>query len=156
MISVKVKRGKTYGKVVRNLRTLNGSKVDVGHFGDSGVHYSGLTYVELLRMWARGIESKGVGGRIIQDVRKQFIFKFLMSGEAKRHPQIMAAVARWFNGADQANLVDYLLNALGHALVDEYRDMFNVKQGPFMDGTDTPLFETGDLQEATKYKIKKR
>lgn len=156
MLKVTVKREEdAFKNTLNNLTKLNDSEVEVGHFEDSGLHYSGMSYVELLEYWARGVEMRGTAGRVIQDVRKQFIFNFLMSGQAQNHPKIMSAVATWFNGADKRDLTDYLLHELGDALVDEYKATFNVYQGPFMDGTTTPLYETGDLKNKTTYKTKR-
>ena len=148
-------KGKTLSKILRSVKALNNQKVEVGHFKSQGVHYSGMTYPELLLFWFVGVESEGASGRIRQDVRSQFVFEYFNGNRINQDPLIKTAINDWSKNAMVKGNPTKFLDTVGKILRDEYKTTFNVRQGPFMNGTVTPLFETGELAEATAYRTSK-
>lgn len=148
-------KGKTLSKILRSVKALNNQKVEVGHFRSQGMHYSGMTYPELLLFWFVGVEEPGIAGRIRQDVRSQFVFQYFNSNRVNHDPLIKAAIGDWSKNAMIRSNPTKFLDTVGKILRDEYETTFNVRQGPFMNGTVTPLFETGELAGTTAYRTSK-
>lgn len=145
------KKGKKLDKILKNIQKLNKQVLEVGHFSDQGLHYSGMTYPELLAYWARGITVSGVGGRVIQDPKSQFIFQYLSTHDFSKNVRIKAALDKWYRNLTN-NPNPSLLDNVGLVLQEEYKDVFGIFKGPYMAGTDTPMLETGDLQDNVTYR----
>lgn len=150
-----VRKGKKFDKLKRSIKNLNKEFVQVGHFGEQGVHYSGMTYPQLLAFWFIGVEQDGSMGRLRQDVRGQFTFDYFLRKQIARDPKMKAALNKWADRALSGDNTATLLDDVGEILRREYALTFNVKQGPHMLGTETPLFETGELAGTSAYKTSK-
>lgn len=149
------KRGKSLEKLIKNVKRLNGQSVQVGHFQEQGIHYSGMSYPELLQYWFVGVEVQGFAGRLRQDVRSQFIHDYFNSDKISKDPRITEAINDWKREALHRDNAKTMLDKVGRVLMTEYQQKFNVKQGPHMNGTATPLYETGELASSTAYKTSK-
>ena len=149
------KGSKDLERLLKSVKDLHREKVEVGHFQSQGLHYSGMTYPELLQFWAIGVAKEGTGGRIRQDVRAQFSFKFMNTKRVAKDPVLKAALSKWAKNADKGIPTASLLDEVGNRLRQEYRTFFNVIASPHMKGTATPLFETGELAESTAYRTSK-
>ena len=150
-----VHKGKMFEKLRRSVRGLNNQYVKVGHFAEQGLHYSGLSYPQLLAFWFIGVEQSGTMGRLRQDVRGQFTFNYFLSRQIARDPKMKLALKNWAKKAMSGDRTASLLDDIGEILRREYSLTFNVKEGPHMMGTDTPLFETGELAGTSAYKTSK-
>lgn len=143
---IKIKRGKSVDTLLKNSKAMNKEWVQVGHWTEQGVHYSGMTYVELLEYWAAG------DGGVVQDVRSQFIFDQINNKDLERNSKLIDALTQWVRQTTSRNPNNALIESLGQTIREEYVNTFNDRQSPYMNGTETPLFETGDLANATGYK----
>lgn len=149
-------KGKTWKKAIKNLGRLKGNTIEVGHFASQGTHYSGMTYPDLLRYWVIGVKIEGQGGRMRQDVLSQFIHMYLNSKQMSRDLRVESAIKRWLKTALHQDNSKKLLDDVGEILRDEYKTHFNKTAAPFMaSGSSTPLFETGELADATAFRTSK-
>lgn len=150
-----VRKGKMFDKLRRSVKNLNKQNITVGHFAEQGLHYSGMTYPQLLAFWFTGVSQEGSKSKLRQDARGQFIFNYLLSRGIATDLKMKLAMKKWAARAISGDNTATLLDDIGKILRQEYSLTFNVKEGPHMLGTETPLFETGDLQGATAYKTSK-
>jgi hypothetical protein len=108
-----------------------------------------MTYPELLRLWEIG-GPNGTG--FIKSSRKQFQFRI---EDYLTDDQLMKDFKEWSVKSHTKNApTSALLNAYGRFLRDNYKELFGIRAMPFMP-SDTPLYETGDLQSKTAYKTSK-
>jgi len=139
--------GDPLGNAMKAFKNLDKESVEVGHFASQGKHYSGYTYPELLQFWVSELAP------VKQDVRAQFVFDHVRDGNILKIPEVKSALDKWAatpnrNQADNETLLD----KIGRALRLKYQVEFNVLQGPHMIGTETPLYESGELAESTAYR----
>jgi len=149
-----IKKGKTFEKLLKAIRDLNKETIEVGHFAEQGNHYSKMSYPKLLEFWAFGAPS-GLGF-VKQDVRKQFVHDYFMSRAIEKEPMYVASLKTWSKTTSNTNSTSLLLTQVGGLLKKRYMSEFDKRQGPFMMGTVTPLFETGDLMRKTKFRTSKQ
>ena len=141
-----VKKGKTLEKMLASIKSLNGQNIKVGHFREQGKHYSGMSYPALLKFWAFGVSG------IKQDVRQQFVHDYFMSRAVEKDVMYILPLQAWSKNIADPNSTGKLLAQVGRLLADRYKLRFNERKGPFMLGTITPLYETDDLQNKTRFK----
>lgn len=151
-----IRKGKQFKNLQKSIKKLNNQSVTVGHFAESGTHYSGMTYPQLLAFWFIGVEQDGQMGRLRQDVRGQFNFNYFISKQILLDSTFKLALMKWAARADKGDNTALLLDDVGEALRREYSLTFNVREGPHMNGTATPLFETGELAATSAYKTSLR
>jgi hypothetical protein len=144
-----------FEKLRQSIKALDNQTVKVGHFNEQGLHYSGMTYPQLLAFWFIGVEQSGSMGRLRQDVRGQFSFNYFISRQVARDPKMKLALKKWAVKATSGDNTASLLDDVGEVLRREYSLTFNVNEGPHMLGTETPLFETGELAGTSAYKTSK-
>lgn len=145
-----VKKGKTNKKFIDAIKNLGKQSVQVGHFSEQPKHYSGMSYPELLEFWKIGVPTES--GVLRQDVRSQFVFDYFTNRAVEKEVRYVSALGNWYSNATTKGATNTLLNSIGKLLQLRYRSEFNVWQGPHMRGTETPLFETGELAENTVFK----
>ena len=150
-----IKKGKGFEKLRKTIKALNNQHVKVGHFSEQGIHYSGMTYPQLLAFWFIGVEQDSLMGRLRQDVRGQFTFNYFISKQIAIDKSMKLALKKWAVRSDAGDSTAGLLDDVGKALRQEYSLTFNVREGPHMMGTATPLFETGELAGTSAYKTSK-
>lgn len=153
MLRAKIKskqKGKTQ-KLLKNLSELSKQNLQVGHFEESGVHYSKFTYPQLLKIWAFG----GPSGKTVKNPLAQFAFLQIMNGKFLRNPRVKKVYKKWIKTLVTESNTNSFLSELGEVLRDEYSEIFG-QAGAFMPivGDNlTPLLETGDLKSKTAYKV---
>lgn len=155
-VTVKFKKvGNTTEKILAGLKDLASNKVSVGHYSSQGLHSSGMSFVDLLNLWAQGVifEAEDRGGYIVrQDVREQFIQDYVNTKSLVRNKRVDAALKKWAKTLDKQAATSELLDTIGEVLRSEYKSKFNTIASPYMNATATPLFETGELASVTAYK----
>lgn len=123
----------------------------MGHFSEQKTHSGtkGWTYPQLLEMyfWGKGADE------IRRQPREAFVMQYLKSGRISKNPAVKAALSKWWAGALNGTNELRLLDALGKEMRDEYKKIFGVV-GPMMpsDSSGSPMFETGELKDATAYR----
>lgn len=146
-----MKKGKQTESLLQSLKNLKKQYISVGHFAEQGQHYSGMSYPDLMNLWARG-------GPDLKNPRVKAPRELLRTTiqALKDNPNLEIAFKEWIAQADKADTSEKLLDSFGKYLSDYYRDIFG-KVGPFMapDRNGTPLLETGDLKSKVGYKTSK-
>jgi hypothetical protein len=144
---VKVLKNKDsdFEKSIQKIIDVHNENVEVGHFEEQGVHYSGMTYPELLALHHRGIEGVFPPKQIIT-----LLYFKLLSLDT---PEVDEIKNQWLKNKDCKKL----LENLGRYISKVEYDLFGRVSFPYMppDATKTPLFETGDLRSKTAYKTSK-
>lgn len=150
-----VKKGKDVDKFLKGLNSLDSHSVDIGHFASQGEHSRGLQYVELLYIWANGIAHNNEGQ--IQHPLAQFIFQDIQTGKFIKSPLFQSAIKDWYKGLDKASAASKFAKTVGVLGEEEYKKIFNVSSSPHMSMEDntSPMYETGELMEATTHKVNK-
>ena len=151
------KKGKQMDKLIKNISHLNHIKLGVGHYREDGTHGdSGLTYPELLAIWAFGIANNNEGD--IKDPQLQFIMQEVANGNFAKNPKIKQLFKQWGKDVLKPSANKKFIEAMGEVLVDEYKDVFG-RVGEYMPAignNDTPMLDTEELMENTKYKITRK
>lgn len=136
---------------------LHKQKVEVGHFQEQGIHTgSGLTYVELMKKHHYGYEFDGktVPARRVLDVLG-FRVKSYMSTQGKAH------FLKWAKTSNTDSSRMLLLTGIGKDLRDIEKSIFGIpsqfipSNAPLtiaLKGDNSPMFDSGELMEATAYK----
>lgn len=153
-ISIK-KKGKQTEQLLSSLNQLSNKTLKVGHFAEDGLHSdSKLTYPDLLNIWHLGA-AKGNEG-IIKSPLFQFVASKLDKGLLSTNPVIRNALNTWAKNVLNNTADEALYNKLGEVLVEEYSKVFGNPKTPHMPSVGsntTPMLDTGELKENTKYKI---
>jgi hypothetical protein len=154
MALLKRVKGGAVDKLLENSRRLNKANIEVGHFQESGIHEpSGMPYVKLLEMWAAGVVNEYGDGQelLVQDIRRQVKFDQFDNAQFSRNRELKKALDRYASQLFQGKVADEVAEGIAKILAREYKMAFGV-QGEHMDATDTPLYDTGELADATSYK----
>jgi hypothetical protein len=152
MLKAKIKK-KQNGKIqklLNNLNKLSNNNLKVGHFQKSGLHYSGFTYPELLKIWAFG----GPTGSVVKNPKIQYSFSKLYSKKVLKLPEVRVAYKNWSKNLLNNNSSTKFFDEIGEAVAKDYSKTFG-SPGPFMPivgENTTPLVETGELKSKISYK----
>lgn len=147
------KKSKTEQKL-ENLLKLHDEYVEVGHFKDSGMHYSGMTYPELMILHHYGVPEKNIPPRPVLDILRANFHKPLS------HPEVKKAFEKLSSTMCTKNDLITFLESVGEAIRDEEVDIFGSSRltsnsravaASKPDGN-TPLVDTQDLVKETSYK----
>lgn len=145
-----IKKSLTEIKLERLLKA-NKEHVEIGHFEESGMHYSGFTFPELMKLHHKGYE--GVAARPVLEHLFQNHLKIL------NHPDVMRAMKRYADSRMTEKDLIRMLQAVGRALADEEVDIFgsnslarNSTSTINIKGEDAPLVHTQELVQEVSYK----
>ncbi len=139
---------------LENLLKLRGEKVEVGHFPESGLHYSGMTFPELMKLHATGVPSRNIPSRDVLEIL------FSNHYDLTKHPDIKKQLSRLIHNAENPRVVVEFLDEVGRILLEEEVDIFGSNQlapnkawvaDSKPDGN-TPLVDTQELVSETSYK----
>jgi hypothetical protein len=117
MLRAKIKskqKGKTQ-KLLKNLSELSKQNLQVGHFEESGVHYSKFTYPQLLKIWAFG----GPSGKTIKNPLAQFAFLQIMNGKFLRNPRVKKVYKKWIKTLVTESNTNLEMNTLRYLVKQE-------------------------------------
>ncbi len=152
MISVKpMKKSLTELKLERLLKA-NKEHVAVGHFEESGVHYSGFTYPELMKLHHNGNDH--FPPRPVLEILFQNHLQILS------HPDVARAMKVYADSKMLEKDLTKMLRAVGKALAIEETEIFGTSQLTVnkksteqqKGGRNTPLIDTGELVDEVSYK----
>ena len=145
-----IKKSLTEIKLERLLKA-NKEHVEIGHFEESGMHYSGFTFPELMKLHHKGYE--GVAARPVLEHLFQNHLKIL------NHPDVMRALKRYADSRMTEKDLTRMLQAVGRAMADEEVDIFgssmlasNRQSTINIKGEDAPLVHTQELVQEVSYK----
>lgn len=146
-----IKKSLTEIKLERLLKA-NKEHVSIGHFEESGIHYSGFTFPELMKLHHKGYE--GVPARPVLEHLFQNHLKIL------NHPDVMRAMKLYADSRMTEKDLTRMLQAVGRAMADEEVDIFGssmlasnrASTRANKGGDDTPLVHTQELVEEVSYK----
>lgn len=140
-------------KKLKNLRKAHNHHVDIGHFIESGEHYSGFTFPDLMKLHHRGVPGHFPPRPVLEILRINYL-------NILSHPDIVRLMERYSkaNFSEQA-LID-LLQGVGKVLGEEEVEIFgsnklamNAPETRAMKGgINLPLIMTEDLVRETSYK----
>jgi len=131
------------------VNTLGGSKVEVGHFKEQGLHYSGLTYPELMYIHHTGSNS-GSGGPL---VRRPVLDKVFLNNKNLNDSRIKAAVTRWKKRPPSEMSTNKLLKEIAQRIAKLEKDVIGNPKELTVTANPTPLRDTGDLKDNVAYRI---
>ena len=146
-MKISIKKGSNrLDNMIAELMKADKQWVKVGHFQEQGMHYSGYSYVELLRRWHNADQYfKGSKPK-----RILVVTAFALRG--LNLPSVSQVRDKWFADRDTKKM----LERLGVIMRDIEMSLFGKINGtdmPKVPGEkDTPLLETEDLKEHTTYK----
>ncbi len=133
------------------MKNLSKSSVEIGHFVSSGTHSSdpSLTYVELMIIYALGLNNEGVIRNPLQTLRD-------IEFSTANKPSFTTFLEKWATKIPSEITNEKLLEEFGEKIREDYYDLFGVV-GMNMpsDSTGTPLLETGELRSKVSYKTTK-
>lgn len=155
MIKV-VKKGDSTKKFLQGLSDLSHQVVEIGHYDDQGLHSdTDLTYPDLLRIWSVGMAHGHEG--IVKRPLEAFTVGQLQSGKFENSWEFKQAINNWYKSLDKGTAANLFAEAIGQAGENRYKDVFGII-GPFMptDADGTPMYETGELAEATTHRVKRK
>lgn len=145
-----IKKSLTETKLERLLKA-NKEHVEIGHFEESGMHYSGFTFPELMKLHHKGYD--GVAARPVLEHLFQNHLKIL------NHPDVMRAMKRYADSRMTEKDLTRMLQAVGRAMADEEVDIFgssmlasNRQSTINIKGEDAPLVHTQELVQEVSYK----
>ena len=145
-----IKKSLTEIKLERLLKA-NKEHVEIGHFEESGMHYSGFTFPELMKLHHKGYE--GVAARPVLEHLFQNHLKIL------NHPDVMRAMKRYADSRMTEKDLIRMLQAVGRAMAEEEVDIFgssmlssNRQSTINIKGEDAPLVHTQELVQEVSYK----
>ena len=145
-----IKKSLTEIKLERLLKA-NKEHVSIGHFEESGIHYSGFTFPELMKLHHKGYE--GVPARPVLEHLFQNHLKIL------NHPDVMRAMKIYADSRMTERDLTRMLQAVGKAMANEEVEIFGsnalVRNHPNTiknKGEDAPLVHTQELVEEVSYK----
>lgn len=144
------KKGLT--ELKKTLKSLDGQSVKVGHFAESGEHYSGLSYPDLMAVHHFG--------RVVTPRKIVSLFNIRMK-KILTNNNFTVAMKAWAKSNLTKEDSNKLLEAFGSELVNQEKalfgkpDMFmpptNSKKAVGVSGPTAPLVDRGDLRAATSY-----
>lgn len=139
-----VSKGNQFEEVMRKIAAVDGENVEVGHFAESGNHYSGFTYPQLME-----IHHFGLLGHVSRPVLDVLFHKYFNMN----NPKVVAAIRDWGNEPPTPASLSKMLNMLGEVLVEAEKGIFGdpVALGPVTTNP-TPLDLKGKLKEHTSYR----
>lgn len=145
--TVRKGRGQGLENLRRSIKSLGNSSVSFGHYKGQPKHYSGMSFVALLRLWAVG------GPNLSQPVRNSRAAARLRLREWANDPEMRRAFRRWAANPRDRSDPDLLMVSFGKFLKEKYKMLFG-RVGPFMppDSNATPLLETGALRAGTRFR----
>lgn len=136
---------------LERLLKANTEHVDIGHFEESGQHYSGFTFPELMKLHHKGYE--GVPARPVLE------YLFHNHLNILDHPDVLRAMKRYTDSKMTEKDLTTMLKAVGRAMAMEEVDIFgsnalvrNSRSTIRIKGEDAPLVHTQDLVNETSYK----
>lgn len=144
-MKVRVKKGSdSFGKFVKQLGQIDKQKVQVGHFGSQGFHYSGYTYVELLQKYHFGL----IPGQPAKRILAALYFKMFDLNTT----EIKSIRRKFLRGELPARQT--LREMAIHIAREEYSLFGKVGQDMPAEGDSkrTPLYETGELRDKTAFR----
>lgn len=154
MLKVTKNKNKEWDKISKTLKDLDRKILSVGHYEEDGLHgLSDLTYPELLAIWSFGEVPTHEG--TIKDPRLEFIITHIAEGKLAVNGEVKRIIKQWAEALTNPTANIKLLDTLGESLVEQYKDIFG-KVGTYMPAVgnnNTPMLFTGELQDATRYKV---
>lgn len=152
MPSLRLKRTKNnrLDKIVKQLKSLANDEVQVGHFQEQGLHYSGFSYPELMAFHHTGGDPNN-GSPVIP--RKLLDILWARHRNLEKNPQIKAAFTRWRKRPLSEESNKKLLDEIGRVIAKLEKAMFGDPLALPTNGSNlSPLVDTGDLRDHTAYK----
>lgn len=151
MFNVKVKRGSSLSKKLKHLKTIHNQSVAIGHFEDQGKHYSGLSYVDLMKFHHDG-DGQTVPRRPVITILENF-----RTRKALNSATTNSLLNKFVGGELSAQQV---LTGIGKQVAKEEKKIFgdkgslagNTPNTIAVKGADSPLVDTGDLRDAVSYR----
>ena len=150
-----IKKGNTLDKLAKQIHTINGESVEVGHYETQGLHPSGFTYPELMAIHHTGNPEDNLPARPVLSI---LAFRMFSPNRVK-DPVIRRAITKWLKGPIAPSSNINMLNSIGRELVRKEKAIFGsgvlVKNAPrtiSIKGSNSPLIDTGDLRDHTSYK----
>jgi hypothetical protein len=139
-----VSKGNQFQEVMKNITVVHGENVEVGHFAESGTHYSGYSYPQLME-----IHHFGSLGHVSRPVLNVLFHKYFNMDS----PKVRAAINDWGNEPPTPSSLNRMLNMLGEVLMEAEKDIFGnpAEIGP-VTSNPTPLVLTHDLVDNTSYR----
>lgn len=133
--------GEDFKKAIEGIVKADGMSVESGHFLDSGLHHSGMTYPAL--MMQHHVGSDRITSRPVLSITA---FRFDGSPVATKH------IGDWLEGKIEPTM---MMDRLGQEMEKlEVGIMGNPAYLPVTNNP-TPLIDTADLVSQIKYKVKK-
>ena len=159
MANVKLlKRTAKLNKLFSDLKEMDKSKVEVGHFQEQGVHQgSGFTYADLMAYHHFGDPEKNIPARPIRSIVTHNAERTLKDRSLK------AKLVNWGKAKDRENAIRGVLDTIGELLVGSGKAVFgnrqlltpNTSKVAKAKGGNTPMVESGELEKHYAYKTSK-
>jgi hypothetical protein len=136
---------------LENLLKANNEHVSIGHFSESGTHYSGFTYPELMMLHHNGTNH----------IPPRPVLEFLFHNQPKilANPAVNKAVKRYMDSKMTQKDLTAMLKVVGLIIGEEEVDIFgsrmltsNSRITQERKGENAPLVDTQDLVNETSYK----
>jgi len=145
----KVGKGNQTKILTQSLRRAQKSSIEVGHFQSDGKHSSGLSYVDIMALWA-------FGGPNQDSIKNPRAILSIKMQELSTKPEFKSAMRRWLSQANPSD--SQFMNNLGSFILEQYKELFGVTFPSLMQGSpsnrNSPLLDTGELKNKASYKIK--
>ena len=139
-------------KKLKRLLKADNEHVSVGHFEESGMHYSGFTFPELMKLHHRGVDGHFPARPVLEHL-------FNANRKILSQPDVARAMKIYADSRMTEKDLVRMLRAVGKALAEEEVDIFGsnklIKNSPGtirIKGEDAPLVATEELVSETSYK----
>ncbi len=139
-------------KKLENLLRANDEKVSVGHFAESGTHYSGFTFPELMMLHHNGTNH----------IPARPVLEILFNNQPRilNNPAVRKAVKQYTDSKMTKKDLTTMLQTIGQVIGEEEVDIFGSRLlAPNAKSTaaakpdgNVPLVDTQDLVNETSYK----
>jgi hypothetical protein len=146
-----IKESLTEKKLKRLLKADN-EFVSIGHFDESGMHYSGFTFPELMKLHHRGVDGHFPARPVLEHL-------FHSHRKILNHPGVMKAMKRYADSRMTEADLTRMLRTVGQILAYEETEIFgsnllakNSAGTIRIKGEDAPLVATEELVNETSYK----
>lgn len=139
-------------KKLRRLIKADNEHVSIGHFEESGLHYSGFTFPDLMKLHHNGVDGHIPPRPVLEHL-------FHSHRQILNHPGVLKAMKRYADSrmleADLVRMLRTVGEILGHEEVDIFgsNKLFKNHDTTIrLKGEDAPLVDTEELVNETSYK----
>ena len=155
MITAKFSRkSKDIEEALKKLIKSSGAGVDVGHFKESGMHYSGMTFPELMQLHHTGSFENNIPARPVLSILFENEYKLA------EKPPIKKLIMEYMESDLSDASLEKMLSGIGKYLSAKEKRIFgssllaeNAKSTQEMKGgRNSPLIDTGSLVDEVAYR----